>query len=221
MYHWDKAVNMLLEKNDPDFAKQLAIQILDAYDENVYHGDVTQYAKKAMRVILRNYAKQVWPSISRTISDADPIQAFHFQFLFGSEISFDSKEDSILADLPEKVLRDWCESDPENVPVFVARSIDVFVKINDRFGISKNTQYLLDEFGNNMDMLNALSANMYSFGWSGSVVPLYRKILAAIEPLLQHQHMTVQKWAEDNVEELNKQIEAENQSDQETTWGIY
>ena len=220
MYHWDQAVNMLLEKNDPDFAKQLAIQILDAYDKNVYHGDVAQYAKKAMRVVLRKYAKQVWPLISRTISDADPIQAFHFQFLFGSEISFDNKEDSILANLPEKVLRDWCESDPENVPVFVARSNDVFVKINDKFRISKNTKYLLDEFGNNMDMLNALSANMYSFGWSGSVVPLYRKILAAIEPLLQHQHMTVQKWAEDNVEELKKQIDAENQSDQESTWGI-
>ncbi len=221
MYHWDKAVNMLLEKNDPEFAKQLAIQILDAYDQDVYHGDVARYAKKAMRVVLRKYTKQVWPLISRKISEADPIQKFQFQFLFGSEISFYSNEDSILADLPEKVLREWCESDPENVPVFVARSIDVFAKINDRLGISKITQYLLDEFGNNMDMLNALSSNMYSFGWSGSVVPLCRKILAAIEPLLQHQHMTVQKWAEDNVEGLKKRIDAENQSDQESDWGIY
>ena len=70
-------------------------------------------------------------------------------------------------------------------------------------------------------MLKALSGNMHSFGWSGSVVPLYRKILAAIEPLLQHKHMTVQKWAEDNVEELRIQIDAENQSDQESNWGIY
>ena len=221
MYHWDNAVNMLLEKDDPEFAKQLAIQILDACNEKVYFGDVAHYAKKAMRVVLSKFAKQVWPLISRRISDADPIQAFHFQFLFGSEISFYNREDSILADLPANVLREWCESDPENAPIFVARSIDVFVEINDRFRISENTRNLLDEFGNNMSMLNALSDNMYSFGWSGSLVPLYRKMLGAINTLLHHQHMTVQKWAEDKVEELNNRIDAENQSDQESTWGIY
>ena len=221
IYHWDKAVNMLLEKNDPEFARQIAIQILNACDENFYYGDVTHYAKNVMRVLLRNYTKQVWPLVSRTISDADSNQAFHFQYLFGSDISFYNKENSILTDLPEKDLREWCESDPENVPVFVARSIDVFVEINDGFGISKYSLYLLDEFGNNTNVLNALSNNMYSFGWSGSVVPLYKKILAAIVPLLQHQHMTVQTWAEDNVERLKKQIDAENQSDQESTWGIY
>ena len=221
MYHWDKVVNMLLEKNDPEFAKQIAIQILDAYHENAYSGDLAQYAKKVMRVILRNYAKHVWPFISRKISDADPIQAFHFQLLFGSEFSFYNKKDSILAELPKKVLREWCESDPEKVPVFVARSINVFIEINDRLGISKTTQYLLDEFGRNRRMLGALSDNMYSFGWTGSVVPLYRKILAAIKPLLQHQHLTVQMWAEDNVERLEKQIDVEIQSDQESTWGIY
>lgn len=221
MYHWDKAVNILLEKNDPEFAKQLTIQILDAYDEEVYHGDAAQYVRKAMREVIKKYAKQVWPIISRKISDADPIQAFQFQFLFGSEISFDNKEDSILADLPENVFREWCESDPENVPEFVARSTDVFVEINDTIEISKNTQYLLDEFGNNMSMLNALSANMYSFGWSGSVVPIYTKMLAAIEPLLQHQCLNVQKWAEDNVEELEERIDAAIQRDQELTWEIY
>ena len=221
MYHWDNAVNMLLEKDDPEFAKQLAIQILDACNEKSYLGDVAHYAKKAMRVVLRKYAKQVWPLISRTISDADPIQAFQFQSLFGSEISFYNKEDSILADLPENVLREWCESDPENVPEFVARSTDVFVEINDRIEISKNTKYLLDEFGNNMSMLNALSANMYSFGWSGSVVPIYTKMLAAVKPLLQHQCLNVQKWAEDNVEGLEERIDAAIQRDQELTWEIY
>ena len=221
MYHWKKAVNMLLEKNDPEFAKQLAIQILDAYDEIVYHDKVDQYAINTMRVVLRKYAKQVWPLISRTISDADSIQKFHFQFLFGSENSFDNKEDNILANMPVKVLREWCESDPENAPVFVACWTDVFVDINDRLEISKYTQYLLEEFGNNMSMLNALSVNMYSFGLARSVAPIYRKMLAAIEPLLQHQCVNVKKWAEGNTERLEKQIDAAIQRDQELTWEIY
>ena len=220
MYHWDKVVVMLLEKNDPEFARQIASQILDVYDHNVRHVGVSQYAKHVMRLLLRKYAKQVLPLISKVIIDADPIQVSRIQLLFSS-ISFDHKEESILADLSEKDLREWCESCPENIPVFVARSIDVFVEVNDRFRISKNTEYLLDEFGNNMDVLDALSVNMYSFGWSGSAVPLYRKILAAVEPLLQRQHTTVYKWAEDNVKRLGERIDAEDQRDQEKTWGIY
>ena len=221
MHHWDKVVTFLLKKNDPEFAKQIVIQILNAYSENVYYGDAGLYVKNAMRLVLGNYAKQVLPLISKAITEANSIQVFHFQNLFGSESSFNFKEDSVLADLPEISLREWCKSDPENVPIFIASSINVFVEVDDKFEISRNAQYLLDEFGRNKEMLYALLSNMYSFGWSGSVVPLYEKMLDAIEPLLQHQHKPVQKWAEDNTEKLEKRIGAAIQSDQEYSWGIY
>ena len=81
-------------------------------------------------------------------------------------------------------------------------------------------QFLIDEFGDNDKVLAALSANMHSFGWHGSAVPIYQKLVSALEPLLKHKLATVQSWTEKNIEYLSKGIKQETQRDEELTWDI-
>ena len=220
MHHWQTAVSKLLNKNNPDFAKKLARQILFSCKELIYCGDSPYYVKPVLRLLFKKHGKHVWPLISEAVKEADSIKALYLSELLGKETSFDNKQTSVLADLPEGILHKWCKSEPEAAPLFVARATDVYIEENNRFKISERAQFLIDEFGDDDKVLDALSANMHSFGWHGSAVPVYHKQASALEPLLKHKLETVQNWTEKNIEYLSKCVKQETQRDEELTWDI-
>ena len=125
-----------------------------------------------------------------------------------------------LSDLPDEVIKQWCDAEPEIAPEFIAMATETYVKSEESYCISPRTQFLLDKFGDNKKVLSALTTNMGSFGWSGSVVPIYRKEVDALEPLLTHKINEVKEWAEIRINYLNKSIERENMLDEESNWGI-
>lgn len=86
--------------------------------------------------------------------------------------------------------------------------------------LSPRAQFLIDHFGDNDRVLSSLSANMGSFGWTGSLVPYYQSELAAIQILKNHNSSNVREWAQRMITYLEKMIEKEKRSDEEHDWGI-
>jgi hypothetical protein len=78
----------------------------------------------------------------------------------------------------------------------------------------------MDNFGDNEQVLSALSANMSSFGWSGSLVPYLQKETAALEALKGHENHNVRNWVNRRLDYLYKMIERESRRDEEHDWGI-
>ena len=138
-----------------------------------------------------------------------------------SEDIFNKTEPSVLSELPDEVVIEWCMSEPIKAPEFVAMATEVFSVEDDRATLSDRARFLLDEFGNDKNVISALSANMGSFGWSGSLVPRYEMEINVLEPLLGHKHNLVREWADDKIKYLRKAIESEATRDQEREWGIY
>ena len=83
------------------------------------------------------------------------------------------------------------------VPVFEG---DVFSKI---------VYLLVDEFGQNIKVMNALGHNLGCFGWVGSVIPLYQKELKAVETLKEHRFEEVRVWSARMAEYLKGEMEKE------------
>jgi len=220
LHHWKEAAEQLLTLNDPDFAAKLTKQILLSCNNRIGYGDLYHYVKPIMRILLKDYSKVVWPLVSDAIKKSDPINEYHLSQLFSKEDSFSREQRSVLAELPEDVLYDWCMSDPNTAPIFFAHSTDIYLEDNDKYRISPGAQFLIDEFGYNKKVLSALSSNMSSFGWSGSIVPIYKKEVFALEPLLKHKHQSVRDWADSRIIYLNKAIKRESMLDEEMEWGI-
>ena len=218
--HWSTAAKKLLNQENPEFAEELTKQILCSLGVRAVHVNLSHDIKPVLRLLLKNNGKHVWPIFSKAIKEADSVKRYHLEELLSEESSFESKQTSVLADLPEKILHEWCRSEPDTAPLFVARSTDVYIEENDEFRISARAQFLVDEFGNSVKVLDALTANMHSFRCWGSAVPIYKKQATVLEPLLKHNLPTVQNWAEKNIERLNKYIKQETQRDEELTWGI-
>jgi len=219
-YHWSEAAKKLLARGDAAFAQQLAERILESCDERIGYGDLTHYVKPVMRKLLETYGEDVWPIIAKAIKTEEPLIQYRMAQLFSHEDSFNKGGKSVLSDLDDSILFQWCRSEPDFAPVFVARSVEVVVENDGRCIISPRAQFLLDEFGDSEVVLSALSSNMGSFGWTGSVVPHYKKEVTALTPLKSHQKTTVREWADRRISYLEQRIKSESQRDEEESWGI-
>ena len=65
---------------------------------------------------------------------------------------------------------------------------------------------LIDEFGNIKEVLDRLGANMNSFSWSGSIVPLLESNKKLLESIMDNSNPIVLEWAQQNINELSKRI---------------
>ncbi|MBN2570350.1 MAG: hypothetical protein JXB42_13060 [Deltaproteobacteria bacterium] len=221
MYHWHDVVKKLLKSNDSAFAIDITKQILASCTNRINLGDLWHYVQPIIRILFQQHAKDIWPLFSEAIKNAAPLEEYRLMQLLDSGSSFDKKKPSVLSDLPDELLNEWCLQNPETAPEFVARTTDVLLDVGDKYEISSRAKFLIDNFGDNEQVLSALSANMSSFGWSGSLVPYLQKETEALEPLKGHTNSNVKNWVSRRLDYLSKMIERETRRDEEHDWGVY
>jgi hypothetical protein len=221
MHHWHVVVKKLLQSEDAVFAIDITKQILASCTNRLNLGDLWHYVQPIIRIIFQQHAKDVWPLFSEAIKNSAPLEEYRLMQLLDSGSSFDKKKPSVLSDLPDELLKEWCFQYPETAPEFVARTTDVLLDAVDKYQISPRAKFLIDNFGDNEKVLSALSANLSSFGWSGSLVPYLQKEAVALEALKDHKNKNVKIWVNRRLDYLSKMIERETLRDEEPDWGIY
>ncbi len=221
MYHWHDTTKKLLQDDDALFAVALTRKIVESCSDKLSLGDLWHYIHPVIRILFKQYGKDVWPIIAEAIKEADPLDQYRLMQLLDSGNSFDKKSPSVLADLDTGLLQEWCFQEPEMAPEFVARATDVLLEEGEKYYVSPRAKFLIDNFGDNEHVLSALSANMSSFGWSGSLVPYLQKEVEALQFLKEHKKTSVRSWAKRRIDYLNKMIEREKRRDEEHDWGIH
>jgi hypothetical protein len=220
MHHWHDVVKKLLQDDDKEFAMDLTRQILSSCTDKINYGDLWHYIQPIIRIVFQKHAENVWPLFSEAIINSAPLDEYGLTQLLGSGSSFEKKEPSVLSELPDGILNQWCLQNPEKSPVFVAKTTDVLLESDEKYKISPRAQFLIDNFGDNENVLSALSANLSSFGWSGSLVPYLQKEITAIKGLKDHKNNNVRNWINRRLDYLFSMIERETCRDEERDWGI-
>jgi hypothetical protein len=220
MHYWMEAAKRILETGDNEFAVQLMDRIVESTNSDLDYGDIQHYIKPIVRQMLENFSSEAWPILGRAIVAADSVQQYRLSTILDSDDHFERGSLSVLASLPDELLREWCEKEPEIGPRFVARATETFVENEAGYQLSPRAKYLIDVFGDSDDLLSELSANMASFGRSGSVVPYYEKEIDALTHLLEHEKQSVRDWADRKITYLKQRIEIEQVRDAEERLGI-
>lgn len=221
MHHWHDVVEKLLITEGEEFANAISYKIIESCSDKLSFSDLWDYIQPITRKLFQQYGCKVWPIFADAIKSADPIKEYRLTQLFKSKDSFDKKEPSVLAALPDDLLREWCFQEPDIAPEFVASATDVLLEAADGYQISYRARFLFDNFGDNERVLSTLSANISSFGWTGSLVPYLQKELAALEALKTHKKAKVKEWVNHRIDYLTKMIEWEKRRDEEHDWEIY
>lgn len=164
-------------------------------------------------VLIKSYTNAIWRDFSRAFKD-NKYLLFLFQIKdeIGSGSGFGAGP---LFQIDRKRVECLCTKYPDYAPHIVAEMCPIF-----RYDPNKDklegsafhswVYWLLDNFGNQDAVLDGLHANMCSFAWSGSVIPLLERRKECLEKIIKHPRVEVGKWAELCIKEVDEEYTREN-----------
>lgn len=214
-YHWKELVGKLLEEPDEELAIEISKQLIKGCEHGFNHGDIWTYIKPTLRELARDYPNGVWPVFSQAIESAKGKRLYWLQQLLDRESSSSVKQKSVLSALPIEQVISWCLSFPGGAR-FAATCVDVLEEVDESLRPTPLFVAILENFGRNEEVARALSANMGTRGWSGSLVPYLEADKAALLPLNEHRNSNVREWVSNQVSYIDRQIARELDRDSES-----
>ena len=206
--YWNVVRLLLMKGNYPELAQRINCVLLD-YVKTQDGFLINNYeVKQTYRLLLGKYFDTVWTDLSKVLlSDGEEYWTYHrLKDIMGSMIGGSYNEIGLLFETDHtEALMDWCRQNPEVAPERLMDMAPVF----DGDSFSKIVYMLVDEFGQNAKVMNALGHNLGCFGWVGSVIPLYQKELKAVETLKEHKFEEVRVWSARMAEYLKAEMECE------------
>ena len=218
VYRWHDLAEKLLKKPDKKFAITLANQLIAACQNGLNHSDIRSYIKPLLLNLMRDYSDVLWPIFGDAIVREENMERYWLQQLLDRENNFSGQMPSVLSVVPVDNVIAWCESNPQIGPIFVANSVNILEREEDGGQPSTLFIKLLENFGCDQRVANALEANIETRSWSGSLVPDLESDKAALSPLLEHRNSNVRDWVRNHIANIEKQIKAESMRDEE--WDI-
>lgn len=212
--YWYILQRVLEKGTEYSFAQKVMHNLLKFIDNSndIFCNDYR--IKNCMRVLVNKYFDEVWTELSATlISDnGKSLLYYKLQTILGSQQVSDTDKVGILfqSDHNESLFT-WCAKFPLVAPEQLMKMSPLYE--NEQF--STIVIKLLDLYGEQESVLTALTSNMRSYSWIGSVVPLYEKQYKCIEQITTHKIEKVRLWAIKMQKYLKQQIEEEKNRDAE------
>jgi hypothetical protein len=172
--------------------------------------------RSIFEIALSDYFDSTWAIISSAIINENDgyMKFWGIKQLLGGYVSniYTKKDILFNNDNVEKII-DWCNKNQPIAPTLIAELVPIYNE--DRTEWNPIAKRLIDEFGNIKEVLDRLGANMNSFSWSGSIVPLLESNKKLLESIVDNSNPMVSEWARQNINELSKRIIQEKKKDEE------
>lgn len=212
--YWQLVFTLLENDHKSELAKRINLRVLAfmASDNAMY---ISNYnTERAFAILLEKYFEDIWPDLSAALAGDNVWLSYHLQQLLGDKISNTFLTPGLLfrQDHTEALL-DWCEKDPQNNAHKLMAMAPVSGEEPDTF--SNIVMELINRYGDIPSVLDALSSNMGTFSYTGSVLPLYRSHINMLKSLTTHQIERVRIWAEKMIEGYEKTMAREKNFEEE------
>lgn len=213
-FEYGRFVAFMLERTHDDaFALAMGKKVIDAYNETWMHNKLDGIFTE----LFRDYLDIIWDVFMQAfVSEEKP--GFYVQirdeigsgFGFGIGPMFQYGDERIMA---------MCKEYPNQAPVRVAEMIPVFTPAAFKtIGIQENVKaerfsdlfiWLLDNYADQEGVLEGLHANLGSYSWTGSVIPLINRKIKCFEQIKEHNNPVVREWVEKCLDELQREYSDE------------
>lgn len=207
-------INKILE-NDANsaFAKEIMrrILLLIEHSNDLYYKNYN--VEDCMRLLIGKYFNEVWHDLSEALVCKDERYMLYYKLksILGSMASYKDEIGILFQTDHSCALLDWCAKYPTVAP----KRLMLMVPLYGENGFSDIVLKLVDLYGEQEGVLTALSCNMGSFSFVGSIVPLYEKQIKCIEGLSNNHSEKVRTWSVKMLTDLKKQIDIEKNRDAE------
>jgi hypothetical protein len=215
-----ESVRQLLEETkDDEFALEIISQIIEKLNLPGYHATADVALSNLTITLIENYFSVIWPSIGEALIREDPDFLFYLNLksLLGAHLSDFSQSEGTLFRGDQELIFHWAKENRPNGAIRLASLVPTIWKPenDDSVCIHPFTSRMIDEFGENEDLLQEISSQFHSFSWSGSLVPLLSTQKAIFITLKTHKFQAVRIWAEKEISQLEARIRNETNFDEE------
>lgn len=201
------AEHLLKEKELPDFAKQYNLKIIKKASTERISGNYDNIYFS----LLPKYEDAVLDDVLNALADENG--AYWLQMMNNLGTGFTSgKAAGPLFQCDNDKIKDFCiQHAKSDFPQRIAHMIPIYEykENSDEYNFHEFVYWLLDnldKFDNAKAVLSGIGANINSFSWSGSTIPLWLRQKYCFEKLLNHKKPMVRDWAKQNIENLNAEI---------------
>jgi hypothetical protein len=216
IYHWSDSVEKILKgSNDVEFSKIIARQIIEFCSEPHFNYAFDTYVKNILKVLLDDYYEKIWEIIGVGLI-GDYLTYFHLKNMLGTRNGTWGHQGHLFEKTSrnEKIL-DWVREHNELAPKRIANMMPIESGNSEAIEWHSFTKSIIDEFGSMDGVLEELSANMGTFGSTGSSIPYYENQKILLEKLLDSKSEKVKEWAEKMIDYTERCIKREEIDDDE------
>ena len=213
------------KRNICEYSRCVAYMLED-YHDDVFAAKINRKLMKVLKrafmrtyvegiypVLVRQYTSTIWKDFARAFKDKEySLFLYQIKDEIGSGSGFGIGP---LFQIDRKRLERLCLKYPDHAPYEMACMCPIF-----RYNPEKDKEegsafhdwviWLLDNFGDQKDVLDGLHSNMCSFFWSGSVLPVLAQRRESLEKIAKHKRAEVRNWAELCLKEVDAEYTREN-----------
>jgi hypothetical protein len=215
-FHYETLASKLL--NDEKYGEPLSEFIaksLIGLAESKELGN-TDLAHRLSSLIFSKFPRQSLELFASYVEHSDRIARWNLGYVIGSPMSFGEKEEGPLFKIDHRTLIDACRKYPKRFAVLVAEIAPIF-RFDGARAWSTVGQALLDTFGGRKEILDALSSNIRTGGWSGPISDHLKSYIPPLKHASEHKLNQVRVWAKQQLASLNRQIERAIKDEEEET----
>lgn len=200
-FEYARFVAFLLEKtHDEAFAIAICHKVIDAYNAEWMHDKY----EGIFTALFRSYIDVIWDIfVQAFVSDEKPGFYIQVRNELGSGIGFGVGP---MFQYGDDRIKEMCRQYPDKAPIRVSEMIPVFDSATPKtIGMQENIKperfsdlflWLVDNFANQEGVLEGLHANLGSYSWTGSVIPLLKSEMNCFEQIKNHENLVVREWVE-------------------------
>lgn len=206
-YEFTRFLSDLLEHHrNTEAAKRINEKYILALNTGYYHGNLDGI----FDVLLRKYPDEVWNDFAEKFI-SEGYESFYLQVHndVGSGSGFGRGP---LFEDDERVIA-FCKLHPDSAPKRFSSMIPVYA-YPEKESFGKLFMFMLDEYGGDKYVLSGLHANLHTFGWTGSPIPLFKDNIKCLSFLLNHKRESVRIWAQNCIDEYEAEILREMSQDE-------
>lgn len=208
-YEFTRYVISVFEKiHDVDLARKMNVKLIEGFNHDYLHSNF----EGLYSILLEKYTDEIWDDFESAFVSEEYL-AFFLQVKneLGSGIGFGA---GALFKVGNEKIKHMCIKYPNEAPVRIAEMLPIYDRdIWECDSFSDIMIWILDNYGTQKMVLNGIHANIHSFGWTGSVIGLFKHHKMCMEKLLNHKSLEVRNWASMCIKEFDSEIQRETQQE--------
>jgi hypothetical protein len=218
-YQLETTVKLLSRSKriDRSFGRALVKQLLSictASRRDIFY-ELVDPVSASLRALMDSHPEDVWEGLVELFQVNDWQFQHHLKTLIGLRHN-DHLGPGLIYALPADLYVKWARKDPAHRAPIVLDWLPVAKKAEDgSLSWHQALQDFIAEFGNQQNVLRALSTRLQPLSWAGSPVSHLGPLLKLLSSWSAHSRPEVRQWAREEIHGLRATIEDEQRRDDE------